>query len=118
MSHARELSHALCESDAPEWGEEDCAMRRRWHTAEPVNRALAEGDRPLGQGQTLAGVCRYFEITESTWHLWLFRAGMTPVLMNRADASARWPGLSPPGQRMPRKCRSVGVCEQEAPARR
>ena len=64
------MSHALCESDAPEWGEEDCTMKRRRHTPEQVIRKLAEGEKLLAQEQTLAEVCRHLEITESTWHRW------------------------------------------------
>ena len=45
-------------------------MKRRRHTPEQVIRTLAEGEKLLGQGQTLAEVCRHLEITESTWHRW------------------------------------------------
>src|SRR5664280_1407430 len=65
-----DLSHPLCESDAPEWGEEDRTMKRRRHTPEQVIRKLAEGEKLLAQEQTLAEVCRHLEITESTWHRW------------------------------------------------
>ena len=64
------MSHTLCESDAPEWGEGDCTMKRRRHTPEQVIRKLAEGDKLLGQGQSIEEVCRHLEITESTWHRW------------------------------------------------
>ena len=64
------MSHALCESDAPEWGEEDCTMKKRRYTPEWVIRKLAEGEKLLAQGQTLVKVCRHLEITESTWHRW------------------------------------------------
>jgi putative transposase len=45
-------------------------MKKRRHTPEQVIRKLAEGEKLLGQGQTLAEVCRHLEITESTWHRW------------------------------------------------
>ena len=45
-------------------------MKRRRHTPEQVIRKLAEGEKLLAQGQTLAEVCRHLEITESTWHRW------------------------------------------------
>ena len=64
------LSHTLCASDAPEWGDEDCTMKRRRHTPERVIRKLAEGYKLLGQGQSIEEVCRHLEITESTWHRW------------------------------------------------
>src|SRR5664280_1046566 len=70
-----ELSQALCESDAPEWGEEDCTMKKRRHTPERLIRKLAEGEKLLAQGQTLGQVCRHLEITESTWHRWCNQYG-------------------------------------------
>jgi hypothetical protein len=45
-------------------------MKRRRHTPEQVIRKLAEGDKLLGQGQTIEEVVRHLEITESTWHRW------------------------------------------------
>jgi hypothetical protein len=45
-------------------------MKRRRHTPEQVIRKLAEGDKLLGQGQSIEEVCRHLEITESTWHRW------------------------------------------------
>ncbi len=45
-------------------------MKRRRHTPDQVIRKLAEGEKLLAQGQTLAEVCRHLEITESTWHRW------------------------------------------------
>jgi transposase-like protein len=45
-------------------------MKRRRHTPDQVIRKLAEGDKLLGTGQSLEEVCRYLEITESTWHRW------------------------------------------------
>src|SRR5664280_3883232 len=62
--------NSLCESDAPEWGKEDCTMKKRRHTPEQVIRKLGEGEKLLAQGQTLAEVVRHLEITESTWHRW------------------------------------------------
>ena len=45
-------------------------MKKRRHTPEQVIRKLAEGEKLVGQGQSLAEVCRHLEITESTWHRW------------------------------------------------
>ena len=47
-------------------------MKRRRHTPEQVIRKLAEGDKLLGQGQTIEEVVRHLEITESTWHSELY----------------------------------------------
>ncbi len=45
-------------------------MKRRRHTPEQVIRKLAEGDKLLGEGQSIDEVARHLEITESTWHRW------------------------------------------------
>jgi len=45
-------------------------MKQRRHTPEQVIRNLAEGEKLLGQGQSIEEVCRHLEITESTWHRW------------------------------------------------
>ncbi len=45
-------------------------MKRRRHTPEQIVRLLAEGEKLLGQGQTVDEVARHLEITESTWHRW------------------------------------------------
>ncbi len=45
-------------------------MKQRHHTPEQVIRKLAEGDKPLNDGQDLAEVCRHLQIAESTWHRW------------------------------------------------
>jgi transposase-like protein len=45
-------------------------MKRRRHTPDQVIRKLAEGDKLLGQDKSIEEVCRYLEITESTWHRW------------------------------------------------
>jgi len=45
-------------------------MKRRRHTPEQVIRKLAEGEKLLGEGKLIEEVCRYLEITESTWHRW------------------------------------------------
>jgi putative transposase len=41
-------------------------MKRRRHTPEQIIRKLAEGEKLLGQGQSIE-VARHLEITESTW---------------------------------------------------
>jgi putative transposase len=45
-------------------------MKRRRHTPEQIVRLLAEGEKLLGEGQTVDEVARQLEITESTWHRW------------------------------------------------
>ena len=45
-------------------------MKRRRHTPEQIIRLLAEGEKLLGQGQSIEEVARHLEITESTWHRW------------------------------------------------
>ncbi len=50
-------------------------MKRRRHTPEQVIRKLAEGEKLLGQGKDLEEVCRYLEITESTWNRWRSQYG-------------------------------------------
>lgn len=45
-------------------------MTRRRHTPEHVIRKLREGERLLGQGQTLAEVLKHLEVSEQTWHRW------------------------------------------------
>jgi len=45
-------------------------MKRRRHTPEQIVRKLAEGEKLLGQGQSIEEVARHLEITESTWHRW------------------------------------------------
>lgn len=49
--------------------------RRRRHTPDQIIRKLAEGNKLLGSGQELDGVCRHLEIAESTWHRWLAQYG-------------------------------------------
>ncbi len=48
--------------------EDSTTMKRRRHTPEQVIRKLTEGEKLLGQGQSLDEVVRTLEITESTWH--------------------------------------------------
>jgi len=45
-------------------------MTRRRHTPEQIVRKLAEGEKLLGQGQSIEEVARHLEITESTPHRW------------------------------------------------
>jgi len=45
-------------------------MKKRRHSPDQIIRKLAEGDKLLGQGQTVEEVSRHLEITESTWHRW------------------------------------------------
>ncbi len=45
-------------------------MKQRHHTPEQVIRKLAEGEKLLGEGQSIEEVARHLEITVSTWHRW------------------------------------------------
>lgn len=50
-------------------------MARRRHTPEQIIGRLAEGQRLIANGATVAEVCRSFEIAESTWARWLSQYG-------------------------------------------
>ena len=43
-------------------------MKGKKHTPDQVIAKLAEGDRMLNEGKTVAEVARSFGITETTWH--------------------------------------------------
>jgi len=61
----------LCESephDVADGGQ--LTMKRRRHTPEQIIRKLAEGEKLLGQGQSIEEVALHLEVTESTWHRW------------------------------------------------
>jgi len=45
-------------------------MKRRRHTPEQIVGKLAEGEKLLGQGQSIEEVAWHLEITESTQHRW------------------------------------------------
>ena len=45
-------------------------MKSKRHSPEQVIRKLAEGDKLLKEGATVAEVVRQFGITETTWHRW------------------------------------------------
>ena len=45
-------------------------MKSKRHSPEQVIRRLAEGDKLLNEGATVAEVARSFGITETTWHRW------------------------------------------------
>ncbi len=45
-------------------------MKGKKHTPDQVIAKLAEGDRMLNEGKTIAEVARSFGITETTWHRW------------------------------------------------
>jgi len=45
-------------------------MKGKKHTPDQVIAKLAEGDRMLNGGKTVAEVARSFGITETTWHRW------------------------------------------------
>ncbi len=45
-------------------------MKSKRHSPEQVIKKLAEGDKLLNEGATVAEVARNFGITETTWHRW------------------------------------------------
>ena len=45
-------------------------MKSKRHTPEQVISKLAEGDKLLNEGATVAEVARKFAITEATWYRW------------------------------------------------
>ena len=45
-------------------------MKQRRHTPEQVIRKLREGDRLLGEGRSIAEVCKALEVSEPTYHRW------------------------------------------------
>jgi len=45
-------------------------MKRRHHTPDQIVRKLAEADKLLAEGKTVAEAARHLEITESTFHRW------------------------------------------------
>jgi transposase len=45
-------------------------VRQRRHTPEQVIRKLREGDRLLGEGRSIAEVCKALEVSEPTYHRW------------------------------------------------
>ena len=45
-------------------------MARRRHTPEQIVRKLREADKLLNEGQDVAAVCRYLQVSEQTYHRW------------------------------------------------
>ena len=45
-------------------------MKVKRNTPEQVIKKLAEGDKMLNEGKTVAEVAREFGITETTWYRW------------------------------------------------
>lgn len=45
-------------------------MKSKRHSPEQVIKKLAEGDKLLNEGATVAEVARSFAITETTWYRW------------------------------------------------
>ena len=50
------------------------ATRKR-HTPEQVVRKLAEADRLLGEGKSVADVCRQLQVSEQTYFRWRSQFG-------------------------------------------
>jgi putative transposase len=80
-----------------DWGKEDSTVKRRRHTPEQIIRKLAEGEKLLGQGQSLEDVARHLEIAESTWHRWLAQYGGM-----KADDAKKLKELEKENQRLKR----------------
>ena len=49
--------------------------QRRRHTPEQIIRKLREGEKLLGDGQSLEAVSRHLEVSEATWHRWRAQYG-------------------------------------------
>src|SRR4051812_30684420 len=45
-------------------------VKQRRHTPEQVIRKLREADRMLGEGRSVAEVCKALEVSEPTYHRW------------------------------------------------
>jgi transposase-like protein len=45
-------------------------VKQRRHTPEQVIRKLREGDRLLGEGKSIAEVCKALGVSEPTYHRW------------------------------------------------
>jgi putative transposase len=80
-----------------DWGKEDSTVKRRRHTPEQIIRKLAEGEKLLGQGQSLEDVARHLEIAESTWRRWLAQYGGM-----KADDAKKLKELEKENQRLKR----------------
>jgi len=80
-----------------DWGKEDSTVKRRRHTPEQIIRKLAEGEKLLGQGQSLEDVARHLEIAESTWHRWVNQYGGM-----KADDAKKLKELEKENQRLKR----------------
>src|SRR5699024_10449188 len=46
------------------------STQRKRHTPEQIVRKLGQADRLLGEGKTVADVCRDFEVAEQTYYRW------------------------------------------------
>jgi transposase-like protein len=64
-------------------------MKRRRHSPEQIIRLLAEGEKLLGQGQSIEEVARHLEITESTCHRWRNQYGGMKADDGRGSRSSR-----------------------------
>jgi putative transposase len=50
-------------------------VKQRRHTPEQVIRKLREADRMLGEGRSIADVCKALEVCEPTYHRWRNKYG-------------------------------------------
>ena len=46
------------------------STQRKCHTPEQIVRKLGQADRLLGEGKTVADVCRELEVAEQTYYRW------------------------------------------------
>jgi transposase-like protein len=78
-------------------GKEDRKLKNRKHTPEQIIRKLAQGEKLLGEGQSIEEVSRHLEITESTWHRWRNQYGGM-----KADDAKKLKELEKENQRLKR----------------
>jgi transposase len=72
-------------------------VKQRRHTPEQVVRKLREGDRLLGEGRSIAEVCKALEVSEPTYHRWRNQYGGM-----KADDAKRLKELERENQRLKR----------------
>jgi putative transposase len=70
-------------------------VKRRHHTPEQVIRKVTEGQKLLAEGQEVAEVARYLEVTPATWYRWVNQYGGM-----KADDARRLKELEKENQRL------------------
>jgi putative transposase len=56
-------------------GQGGSIVKRRHHTPEQIIRKVTEGQKLLAEGQEVAEVARYLEVTPATWYRWVNQYG-------------------------------------------